>query len=232
MADQFAWNRLAELTDTYGQRISGSDNLKRAITWAVDAMKRDGLENVHTERVMIPRWVRGQESLEMIEPPHHVLPMLGLGGSVATPPAGIEADVIVVANGDELARRSGDVKGKIVLFTNEENGLRGGNGYRDAHAKEAANHVFAVESDSGVFAPTRLGFTTHRPTRSIGSSRRRSRARRPRLPRLPRLSTSSPTCLRHCRSRAGRHDRDLADNGRRHRREGAGARESFLTLHS
>ena len=92
-ADQFAWDRLAELTDTYGQRLSGSDNLNRAIAWAVEAMKKDGLDNVHTERVMIPRWVRGHESLEMINPPHHVIPMLGLGGSIATPPEGIEADV-------------------------------------------------------------------------------------------------------------------------------------------
>jgi carboxypeptidase Q len=318
-ADQFAWDRLAELTDTYGQRLSGSDNLNRAIAWAVETMKKDGLENVHTERVMVPRWVRGNESIEMVNPPLHVLPMLGLGGSIATPPAGVEADVMVVANGDDLNRRAAEAKGKIVLFnvpytnygetvayrsggasmaarhgalaslvravgpmglrtphtggmnyldgvtkiptaaitaedanriqrlvnrgvrvrlrlkmeakfepdvesfnvvgeirgsekpdevvlvgghfdswdpgtgasddgvgcvvtweaarlmkklnirpkrtvrvvlfTNEENGMRGGNGYRDAHAKEAANHVFAVESDSGVFAPARLGFT-------------------------------------------------------------------------
>jgi carboxypeptidase Q len=48
---------------------------------------------------------------------------------------------------------------RIVLFTNEENGLRGGNAYRDAYLKEAEQHVLAIESDSGVFAPTRLGFT-------------------------------------------------------------------------
>ena len=95
-ADQFAWNRLAELTDTFGNRLSGSENLTRAIAWAVEAMKRDGLENVHTERVMVPRWVRGRESLEKLDPPHHVVPMLGLGGSVATPGDGIEADVVVV----------------------------------------------------------------------------------------------------------------------------------------
>jgi carboxypeptidase Q len=51
-------DRLAELTDTFGQRLSGSDNLNRAIAWAAETMKKDGLENVHTERVMIPRWVR------------------------------------------------------------------------------------------------------------------------------------------------------------------------------
>ena len=52
---------------------------------------------------------------------------------------------------------------RVVLFTNEENGPRGGNGYRDAHAREAGNHVLALESDSGVFAPARLGFSGSRP---------------------------------------------------------------------
>src|SRR5688500_2020159 len=95
-ADQFAWDRLAELTDTYGQRLSGSGNLDRAIAWAVETMKKDGLENVRTERVLVPRWVRGAESVEITNPPHHVIPMLGLGGGVATPPAGVEAEVMVV----------------------------------------------------------------------------------------------------------------------------------------
>jgi carboxypeptidase Q len=48
---------------------------------------------------------------------------------------------------------------RVVLFTNEENGLRGGNAYRDAYLKQAEQHVLAIESDSGVFAPSRLGFT-------------------------------------------------------------------------
>jgi carboxypeptidase Q len=56
---------------------------------------------------------------------------------------------------------------RVVLFTNEENGMRGGNGYRDQHAKEASNHIFAVESDSGVFAPARLGFSGSEAVRKI-----------------------------------------------------------------
>ena len=103
-ADQFAWNRLAELTDTFGARFSGSDNLARAIIWAADAMKADGLENVRTERVMVPRWVRGAESLEMLSPPQHAIPMLGLGGSVGTGPEGIEAEVLVEPGVHELWR--------------------------------------------------------------------------------------------------------------------------------
>ncbi len=114
--DQFAWNRLAELTDTYGNRLAGSENLTRAIAWAVEAMKRDGLDNVHTEKTMVPRWVRGAESAEIIDPPRHPIAMLGLGGSVATAAAGLEGDVLVVRSYEELNQRAGDAKGKIILF--------------------------------------------------------------------------------------------------------------------
>ena len=60
LGSTFAWHRLAVLTDTIGHRLSGSPALERAIQWAVAEMKRDGLENVRTERVMVPKWVRGQ----------------------------------------------------------------------------------------------------------------------------------------------------------------------------
>ena len=57
---------------------------------------------------------------------------------------------------------------RVVLFTNEENGMRGGNGYRDrARARKPANHVFALESDSGVFAPARLGFSGSEAARKL-----------------------------------------------------------------
>lgn len=115
-SDDFAWRRLAEMTDTYGHRFSGSENLDRAIAWAVDAMKRDGLENVRPEPVMVPRWVRGHESAEIIAPPRHPLTILGLGGSVGTPPEGIEGEVVVVSSFDDLRARASDVKGRIVLF--------------------------------------------------------------------------------------------------------------------
>ena len=42
---------------------------------------------------------------------------------------------------------------RVVMWTNEENGLRGANAYRDAHVSEIPRHVMAIESDAGVFAP-------------------------------------------------------------------------------
>jgi len=43
---------------------------------------------------------------------------------------------------------------RVVLWTNEENGLRGATAYRDAHLGEIDNHVLAIESDNGVFKPS------------------------------------------------------------------------------
>lgn len=111
-----AWNRLAELTDTFGPRLSGSENLERAIEWAVAEMKKDGLENVRTEPVMVPHWVRGRESAEIVLPVRAPLVMAGLGNSIGTPADGITAELVVVKNWGDLDAHASDVKGRIVLF--------------------------------------------------------------------------------------------------------------------
>ena len=50
---------------------------------------------------------------------------------------------------------------RVVLFMNEENGLRGGNAYAKEATQKGENHVFALESDSGGFTPR--GFTFDGP---------------------------------------------------------------------
>ena len=116
LADSSAWNRLAELTDKFGHRLSGSASLERAIDWIIAGMKKDQLENVRGEPVMVPRWVRGEEWAKLILPREAPLNMIGLGRSVGTPPRGITADVMVVTSFDELTTRAAEAKGKIVLF--------------------------------------------------------------------------------------------------------------------
>jgi carboxypeptidase Q len=116
VSSTFAWQRLAVLTDTIGNRLSGSPALDRAIEWAVAEMKKDGLENVHTERVMVPKWVRGAESADLVEPVRHPMAMLGLGNSVGTPPEGVRGDVVVIHSFEELDAKAAMVRGRIVLF--------------------------------------------------------------------------------------------------------------------
>ncbi len=116
LADSAAYERLSLLVDTFGPRLSGSSNLESALDWILAEMERDGLENVRGEPVMVPRWVRGNESVELLTPRRRMLPMTGLGGSIGTPPQGITAEVLVVDSWEELEARADEARGKIVLF--------------------------------------------------------------------------------------------------------------------
>jgi carboxypeptidase Q len=115
-ADSSAWNRLAEMTDKFGNRLSGTENLEHTIDWVLAQMKADGLQNVHGEKVMVPHWVRGEESATLISPRAAPLHMIGLGRSIATPKGGITAPVMIVGSFDELTRRASEAEGKMVLF--------------------------------------------------------------------------------------------------------------------
>ena len=118
LASNDGYTKLEELCDGIGHRLSGSPQLEQAIQWAAEAMRADGQENVRIEKVMVPHWVRGDESLTMIQPRRAPIAMLGLGGSVGTPPEGITAAVVVVKDEDELEALGEGARGKIVLFNN------------------------------------------------------------------------------------------------------------------
>ena len=115
-ADHSAWDRLAELTDTFGHRLSGSPQLEASLLWGAEQMKADGLENVRLEPVKVPHWVRGDESLRLVEPDGGELSMLGLGNSVGTGPEGLAAEVLVVESFEDLDERADEVRGRIVLY--------------------------------------------------------------------------------------------------------------------
>ncbi|XP_053700201.1 carboxypeptidase Q-like [Synchiropus splendidus] len=139
-----SYRRLADFTDAIGHRVSGSQNLQLAIKYMQKALTEDGLD-VHLEPVKIPHWVRGKESAEMILPRAKSLAMLGLGGSVGTPPEGITADVLVVQSFEELKRRSSEAKGKIVVYNQPFVSYGLTVAYREFGASEASK-VGAVAS--------------------------------------------------------------------------------------
>jgi carboxypeptidase Q len=139
MTSDHAYEQLSELCDGIGNRLSGSEALDRAVRWAADAMRADGLENVRLQAAKVPHWVRGDEHAEMVEPGPQKLSMLGLGRSVGTPRGGITADVVAVGSFAALNALPADaVRGKIVLydvpFTDYSATVR----YRGNGAKRAA----------------------------------------------------------------------------------------------
>ena len=116
LPERFAFERLSWLTDRIGNRLAGSAALTQAVTWAQATLREDGQDNVRAEKVMVPHWVRGAESAELVAPVARPLHMLGLGGSVGTPKKGLEAELLVVSSFDELTAAGPRVKGKIVLY--------------------------------------------------------------------------------------------------------------------
>jgi hypothetical protein len=118
LADKSSTARLEYLCDRIGNRLSGSAALERAVEWSAAEMKNAGLENVQAPPVMVPHWVRGEESAVMLKPIRKTLEMIGLGMSVGTPPGGITGQVVVARNADNLAALGREkASGRIVLFT-------------------------------------------------------------------------------------------------------------------
>ncbi len=139
LADTDGYANLTYLCDHIGKRISGSEPLARAIVWAAELMKREGLAKVHTQPATVPHWVRGQESGAILTPVAKPFHMLGLGMSVATPPEGLTAQAVVVpdfAALDKLGRAG--IQGKIVVFNAPYKGYGQTVQYRINGASKAA----------------------------------------------------------------------------------------------
>jgi carboxypeptidase Q len=122
LESDYAYRQVGHLANNIGQRLSGSAQAVKAVEYVAAELKAIGCE-VHLEKVMVPHWVRGQETAALVQFPGQApnttqkVVLCALGGSVATPKDGIEAEVLVVKNFDELKSMPREkIAGKIVLF--------------------------------------------------------------------------------------------------------------------
>lgn len=121
MNSDYAYERLSDLTDLVGPRLSGSPGAAAAVEQVAEAMRKLGAK-VTLQPVKVPHWVRGQETAEVVDyvgRPAGLsqrVVLTALGGSGATPAAGLTAPVLVVKSFDELKAHAQQAKGAIVLF--------------------------------------------------------------------------------------------------------------------
>ncbi|MET3126854.1 hypothetical protein ABID42_001956 [Arcicella rosea] len=110
---------LRDLTTNVGPRLSGSEGAKKAVQWGKTLLESGGYDRVFLQDVMVPHWVRGaKEEGYILDGKQKIkVPLVALGGSVATPKKGITAEVIEVKTFQEL-RALGKEKceGKIIFF--------------------------------------------------------------------------------------------------------------------
>src|SRR5438067_5493187 len=118
----YAYKQVAHLANNIGPRLSGSAQAAKSVEYVANELKAIGCE-VLLEKVMVPHWVRGEETAALVQFPGQApettqkIVLCALGPSVTTPANGITAEVIAVRKFDELKSLPRDkVAGKIVLF--------------------------------------------------------------------------------------------------------------------
>ncbi len=118
----YAYEQTAYLCNNIGPRLTGSKQAERAVEYVADEMRKLGLQ-VTLQKLDVPHWVRGEEKAELTEFPGMAIGstqkivVTTLGGSIATDASGLNAEVVVVSDYDELrALGKEKVAGKIVVF--------------------------------------------------------------------------------------------------------------------
>jgi carboxypeptidase Q len=122
LKSDYAYRQVAHLSNSIGPRLTGSAQAQKAVDYVAGELKALGCD-VQLEKVVVPHWVRGEETAALVEFPGMAekttqkIVLCALGSSVATPAEGVTAEVVVVRDFDELeALGKEKVSGRIVLF--------------------------------------------------------------------------------------------------------------------
>src|SRR5437868_5598759 len=97
LSSDYAFREVAHLSNNIGPRLSGSAQASKAVEYVGAEMKAIGCQ-VQLERVIVPHWVRGEETAALVQFPGQAegttqkIVLTALGSSVATPIEGITAD--------------------------------------------------------------------------------------------------------------------------------------------
>lgn len=156
LADNYAYQQTAHLTDSIGPRPVGSLQGQAAVQYVADELRREGLQ-VQLEAMQVPHWIRGVETAELVEYPGQApgttqkIVLTALGGNTPTAASGVTADIVVARSFEELKALGRDkVAGKIVLFNvpfdkqKAANGLAG-EAYGEAVAYRGSGPKAAAE---------------------------------------------------------------------------------------
>jgi carboxypeptidase Q len=172
LSSSHAFAIVRSLCDEVGPRLAGSPADAVAVAWAQRTMRELGLANVHTEKVRVTHWERGDGRAEIVEPVRQPLVVTALGGSVGTPPRGIEAEVVEAASVDDLQKLDpAAVRGKIVFLDPIMRRARDGSGYGEA-VKSRAIGAGAAAKLGAVAMILRSAGTDHDRVAHTGAKRK------------------------------------------------------------
>lgn len=161
--DQLAWDIVEGLTTEIGPRQAGTEAEARARQWATRRLTELGFSNVRVEPFDMPVWVRGEERAEIVSPFPQPLVLTALGNSGATPPQGIEAEIVAFDSVAELeAAPDAAVRGKIVFIDHNMRPTQDGSGYGQFGAPRRQGPTIASRKGAAAIVVRSIGTDHHR----------------------------------------------------------------------
>ena len=163
LKDDYAWDITEGLTTEVGQRLAGTEAEARARAWSVAKLKSMGFANVRIETFDMPVWVRGEEKAEILSPFPQSLVVAALGNSGATPPQGIEAELVAFDSVEALTAAPDEaVRGKIVFVTHAMPRTMDGSGYGQFGAPRRQGPTIASRKGAAAIVIRSIGTDYHR----------------------------------------------------------------------
>jgi len=163
LKDDYAWDITEGLTTEVGARLAGTEAEARARVWAVAKLKAMGFANVRVEPFDMPVWVRGEERAEILAPFPQKLVITALGNSGATPPQGIDAEVVGFDSVEALTAAPDEaVRGKIVFVTHAMPRTMDGSGYGQFGAPRRQGPTIASKKGAAGIVIRSIGTDHHR----------------------------------------------------------------------
>jgi len=158
-----AYDITESLTTEIGPRVGGSPQEAKAREWAVAKFKEIGLQNVRIEPFKMPYWERGIETASIVSPNPQQLYITSLGGSVATPEGGVEAELAYFPTFEDLKNApEGGLDGKIVFISGRMKKAPDGAGYGPANQKRRQGATEAAKRGAVAVVIRSVGTDSHR----------------------------------------------------------------------
>src|SRR6202011_5864784 len=114
LSRDYSYEQVAHLANNIGPRLSGSVQADKAVEYVSAELKNVGCE-VTLEKVMVPHWVRGEETGMLVQFPGQAenvtqkIVLCALGPSVATPRQGLTAELVMAETMDDLKTLSREI---------------------------------------------------------------------------------------------------------------------------
>jgi hypothetical protein len=163
LKDEWGYRFVETLTSTIGQRLAATDAEARAAAWAEKTLKDAGFDEVHREAIAMPAWQRGREEASVVSPAPQRLVVTALGGSVATPASGIDAEIVLFRLYSQLlAAAPGSLNGKIAVVTERMPRVMDGSSYGALNPIRRVGPSEAAKRGAIAYLHRSLGTDNHR----------------------------------------------------------------------